>query len=476
MEHHAILADDKRQYQKEQDQILKTLIDYRFFNPWRHIESEVDDRALWNDSNLEIYITNQCNQNCEYCYLTKHSELYPLDKRDPELLLKNLRILYDYIMVNNFHIPTLDFFSGEIWHTKLGVDILRTTLDYIKKGMKINQILIASNCSFVQDDESFHTIQSLINESLSMGTPIGFSISIDGKIMDEKMRPRNSSKPYTDEFYNKLFAFAKMNEFCFHPMVSSSNVKYWKENYAWWEQMFEYYNIDLFRNLMMLEVRNNDWTDESIQDYCEFLKFLIEKFYEKGCNKDFELFANTLAAVRDTDRTPNMSGYYPWLLNDNDTFLGCSVTTNLTVRLGDLALCPCHRQAYDKYLFGYFNVENDKITGIHATNPYMAMRIFMSNLHTTSPRCAQCIYNRCCLHGCMGSQIEANNDPLFPIDGVCKMFKRKYAYLIQVYRDMGLIDYYKKIDPEEYNTSLVKHILNLERMEQEVRKNGMGES
>jgi hypothetical protein len=27
---------------------------------------------------------------------------------------------------------------------------------------------------------------------------------------------------------------------------------------------------------MMLEVRNNDWTDETIAQYCEFLNYLID--------------------------------------------------------------------------------------------------------------------------------------------------------------------------------------------------------
>jgi len=39
------------------------------------------------------------------------------------------------------------------------------------------------------------------------------------------------------------------------------------------------------------------------------------------------------------------------------------------VRLGDLAICPCHRQAYDEYLYGHFVVENNRITGIKANNP-----------------------------------------------------------------------------------------------------------
>ena len=45
-------------------------------------------------------------------------------------------------------------FSGEIWHTQLGLDILELTLKYIPKGLKFGSITIPSNCTFVNNDES----------------------------------------------------------------------------------------------------------------------------------------------------------------------------------------------------------------------------------------------------------------------------------------------------------------------------------
>ena len=60
----SILANDKKQYEKEQDELLKTILELRFFNPWKLKTSYVDMRSLQHDSNLEIYITNTCNQQC----------------------------------------------------------------------------------------------------------------------------------------------------------------------------------------------------------------------------------------------------------------------------------------------------------------------------------------------------------------------------------------------------------------------------
>ena len=51
--------------------VLDKILEKRFFAPWR--EGRRDDPAsLWPDSNLELYVTAACNQNCEYCLSLIH--------------------------------------------------------------------------------------------------------------------------------------------------------------------------------------------------------------------------------------------------------------------------------------------------------------------------------------------------------------------------------------------------------------------
>ena len=472
MDNHVILADDKAQYQKEQDNVLKTILTYRFFNAWRGISSQKKVRSLEYSSNLELYLTNTCNQKCEYCYLVKYPELYPKDKNNPENIFNNLKILYEYIITNNFHIPTVDVFSGEIWHTDFGVQFLEITLDYIRMGMKIDKLVIPTNCYFVNNNKTLHKIQTLIDIYKTVGTQLQFSLSVDGKIIDDNFRPRNSKESYTEEFYERLFTFAKANDFLFHPMVSSSNVKYWKENYEWWTNTLKYYDLNN-SDIMMLEVRNADWTDESIKDYCDFIIYLADKYRREECHGSLELFGSVVGNVRVEDESVLTHGYIPWSINRTDTFAGCTVSDYLTIRIGDLAICPCHRQAYDKYLYGYFVVKDNHIVDITAVNPNNAIKILMGNLLNTTPRCNMCIYNRCCLHGCFGAQIEYNNDPFFPIDNICKLYKAKYRALFQYYREVGVIDYLKTISDKEFNTDCTKFILELEQLDREARDNEM---
>ena len=63
------------------------------------------------------------------------------------------------------------------------------------------------------------------------------------------------------------------------------------------------------------------------------------------------------------------NGYVPWCFPETDTFIGCTCATDLTVRLGDLAICPCHRTSYNKYLYGKYVIENEEIIDIEAYNP-----------------------------------------------------------------------------------------------------------
>ena len=51
-------------FQKENDQLLYTILNERFFKPWSNSNSK-----LWQTAGMELYITNKCNQHCEYCYL-----------------------------------------------------------------------------------------------------------------------------------------------------------------------------------------------------------------------------------------------------------------------------------------------------------------------------------------------------------------------------------------------------------------------
>ena len=458
---------DKENYQKEENQLLKTVLTNRYFKPWKEYMFNPDfnpDTALAFDSVLEIYLTALCNQNCEYCYLIKHANsIYPREFDNKELIMKNLGILYQWIIDEQFFIPRIEFFSGEIWHSQYGLDVLQLTYDYLKKGMKVNSILIPSNCSFLLDEIQTAKIQQYIDDMKQIGVNLLFSISVDGAVIENQMRPLNSKIEKTEEFYERMFMFAYHNNFGFHPMIAAKSVKYWIENFKWWKKKCAEYNMNVYQSVMMLEVRNDDWTDEAIEDYNQFMNFLIDEIV-KDNDYNIEKYSNALCHYRleptDKDK-PTPTGYIPYSFLTCDTFPGCTVANSLTVRIGDLAICPCHRTAYNKNLYGWFVVDNDKIIDIKANNPQMAIKILTSNHNLCLFECDVCPYRLFCLKGCYGAQMEASADPVVNIPGVCKFFRSKFDNLINKYQEIGVLDYIQQIyEPNFWGHNHIKEILD----------------
>jgi hypothetical protein len=85
-------------------------------------------------------------------------------------------------------------------------------------------ITIPSNCSFVRDEIQLAKIQRYINKFRRLGISLCFSISVDGAVLENYMRPLNDAKEKTNDFYERLFLFAKHNNYYFHPMVAAKSI------------------------------------------------------------------------------------------------------------------------------------------------------------------------------------------------------------------------------------------------------------
>jgi|GEM_PF-1533149 len=441
------IHDDKELFQQEQDKLLQVVLDKRFFSTWRPNNSAMDVPR----GHVELFITSQCNQKCEYCYLVKYPDLYPKEFLNPEQIKENLKIFYDWVIANNYCIPQIEFYTGEIWHSKFGTDILDITFDYLLAGLQVRQFMIPSNCSFLKDRKRAAIIQGYIDKFRAIGVPLIFSISIDGKYVDNDIRPNVNAKiTHDDDFYDMAFSFSKHNGFGFHPMIAAASIEMWPENYKWWKEMLKKYGLTL-GEVMMLEVRNGDWTPEKIQAFLDFEDILIDGLLERNDNDPIKAcifgfginqtyYDKNLLAIEDEE----MSAYTPYHLAETDEFLGCTLQNTLTVRLGDLAICPCHRTAYNKNLYGWFTVENGAITGIKSNNPHQAIRNLMVNNHVGTLGCDSCFYNRYCMGGCPGQQMEKFNDPYHLDPTVCNFLKSKIKHLIKRYHDLGFLDWLKE--------------------------------
>jgi sulfatase maturation enzyme AslB (radical SAM superfamily) len=102
---------------------------------------------------LELFITPTCNQKCEYCYLQRHiNDLYPKENNNRETIIKNFKHVLDWCVEEDFNLPNLDLYSGEIWHTSFGLELLDIAFDYIaNKGLRCNKVSIPTNATFLEN-------------------------------------------------------------------------------------------------------------------------------------------------------------------------------------------------------------------------------------------------------------------------------------------------------------------------------------
>lgn len=461
---------DQNTFQLENDQLLTFILENRFFKVWRDREGQNGEPSMWRDTNIELFITPTCNLKCEYCYLQRYSDgLYPKEYRDKEQILRNMRTLFEWFLKEGFSAKGLDLFSGEIWHTPFGFEVLDVVLEYARKGVLFEEITIPTNCTFIVDDENMNRMQNYIDDLSALGTRLIISCSIEGAVLEKKTRPfadkkKNSTRD--ERFYDKLFAFAKKNNYLFHPMVAAANVKDWIENYEWYEQQIADYKIDTPSPIMMLEVRNGDWTDESIADLLKFYDYQLDRQL-KECGGSVKALSEFLVGKNSQGR-----GYLNYALPLANNHPGCSVATHLCVRLGDLAICPCHRTSYDKLLYGKFKVEDGEIVGITCNNPQMAIRVLGGNNKIDHHGCDVCPYNGLCMRGCFGAQYEYAGDAFMPVDSVCKMFKAKINHLIDRYIEIGIIDEWRKSSEYEVFYMYIQRLLGEIDRVQEYRKGG----
>lgn len=426
-------------YQKEQDEVIEKFLEEKIIKYWQKDFPERQEGPF--DLFLEIYITASCNQKCTYCYLTNHGEeLYPLELRDKDTILKNLEIVYKYLAKRKVILSRLDFFSGEIWGTSFGDQILNMTLKYIcNSDLDIRSIVIPTNFSFCQSIDKMTKMDKYINAFAKVNCLMQLSCSIDGLVVDNLNRPLNSDINKTNEFYSNVFSFVKKHGFGFHPMIAANNIEYQCDNYDAWIAAFkQVYGNDPKNHyglLMQLEVRNDDWTEEKILEYCKWLNHVMDVDKKEYFNDDHKSFQHFLLTGGTDGWSYKFSASYnPYrLLASEGPYAGlchCTMGTMVAIRLGDLSIVPCHRTSYEKFLLGKIKVENDEIVGVEAKNISLLNSTYRSS-YAVKPKCDTCFFEKYCLRGCLGSQYESTGDIHYPIDSVCELQQAKIIFLFE---------------------------------------------
>lgn len=409
---------------------------------------------------IELTCSPVCDQRCAYCYLQEfQKELYPIIPQHKELI-HNIDLFFDYIYNQRYtYFYTINIFGGDIIYNNTLFDILDLLDKYFAKiyqnepGIfenRLTRIIIPNNLQWVVKApekvllfrEYFHRFRQVYN------TRIMFSWSCDGPFGNWV----RENQELDDYYYDTILRFCLEFNAGFHPMISAAGADYLIENYDWWLEQYRRYNFKLPFDFqpMMLEVRNDDWTDGALLKYCEFLSHVFEKRMEM-VNYDIANFARhyfigdgdkgTLPSLNNYDclviRYRNFNG-----MSGIQEKISCDIQACIYFNANELSLIPCHRTCYPQFVGAYFITDDKKehITGIkpHNLNAYITIRSCKDYL---LPKCNSCKYNAWCIKGCLGSNYENTNELFFPPKTVCKLFETKIKHIVKLLCDSGVYQY-----------------------------------
>lgn len=410
---------------------------------------------------IEFFLNGYCRSNCEYCYLKQHqNELFPKELYNKEQIILNTELLIKWYIDNNFTCP-INIFSGEWLTTELAEPILDLFYNYFKdlyNYQKPKKIVAPDNMNFINDKKLTNKIQNYIDKFKKIGIQFYISASIDGAKCDFGRTQQN------EDFYIKCFNFLSKNKFLCHPMISSNNIKYWKENYLWWVNNAPDY---ITESLMMLEVRDETWTDESICDLLNFCDFLIDFKLEHFFNNDLIQFSKYIFK---SNANKILNQYSPELLqihsfmNDMDGST-CSFSNTLFIRVPDLTLGLCHRLYYEDLILGELQINNETKeidnTLLMRNNsiPLLITKKFFKR--SCMPHCESCIFEPICNGFCCGNSYENYKNILVPTMETCQMYKAKYTFLLEKYNKLGIFDLIESDKINFLSDLEKKYILNL---------------
>lgn len=412
-------------WEKENNRLLESFYEHTLFEGFRN--------GTENFNKLELFIGTKCNLACKYCYLNKYgNELFPKGN-----VLKNTEALLDWLAEKDMK-PQIEIFSGEPLIQESTWKICNMIFDKIKAP---TVVVIPTNYTFLLSEKQTIKVEELLEHSRQVGIPVFLSASFDGKFCESNRPFKLGKETRDDDYYDRCFAFNKKWRFGFHPMIYSEKIENWVDNFKWFQGMMKKHNIPA-TNLYLLEVRNVEWSQQQLQNFMNFTRFLVRWSFQVLSRGDIERWFDFIFKQRGFN-------FLSSALSTVGRGIGCSIQSTLTVRMSDLTIVPCHRLAYKQFDIAKFQVTDSKITGISAKNPELAIGI-MSHEQRNSPFCELCPLKYVCQGGCLGSNYEVTGNPFTPIPTVCKLEHAKMLAYVQELEALGIIHHvYERVNSEK---------------------------
>lgn len=425
--------------QKENTELLNSIIDFQLF-----------DRIPILD--LEFVFRPDCNQNCEYCYLKKYgNKMYPVEERlTNKELLNNFLTIFEFLILDKKVSPnSIELYAGDLFYDNFFFELMpiiyNTYKIRSKNDIKILQaktrIIVPSNLSFCEFPEKKEQVIFWIEKLKEFNIDLKFSYSSDGLYAISS----REKKELTQKWFDNTLEFCGKYDFGAHPMISPYNIDKAIENYNWWLKMFEQYYPKDHWSPMFLEVRDDNWDENSIIKYLELLNHMVQVRLNK-CNNDIleltkHLFSST---IKEEYKEKIIYSLEPIHYNDlisltfkagHGSQASCGLHQNVVINCQNLSLIPCHRLGYKQFEGGYFSKEDNKFIASNGFNAYLNL---VETNTFVKPKCAHCEIRDFCHTGCVGAQYEQSMEPQLPLKSVCKLNEARVAVLMEIYYKLGV--------------------------------------
>lgn len=396
--------------------------------------------------NIELIISPKCNLGCKYCYVHRfRNEIFEPGCFEEESTITNLKLILEWLVAHEFN-PNLEIFSGELLAQEVGFQVLETIYNFYKDvdaSLRPQSIVIPTNFTFMCNDETNARVEDIRLKLNSIDILLGLSASFDGKYMEQ-------NRPYLhdldiplggirdDAYYDKAFQYVNHIKGGFHPMLYSKGIADWKKNFMWFQDKFTEFDIP-WENIYLLQVRNEEWTKEQVEQLCDFIEFIYEFAWDK-CDHNPSNLVNFILRA----------GGFNILEQPYGTCgrgMTCGIQSQFTIRVSDLMMYPCHRTGYKDFYYGQMVKDEHEVLKFVSKNAELLITTYSTHKEIM-PYCAQCPINHLCTGTCLGAQYESNKNLFVPIPTVCAL---TYALTItnmnclKKYGAWGLM--YNLIDP-----------------------------
>lgn len=244
-----------------------------------------------------------------------------------------------------------------------------------------------------------------------------------------------------DTYYDKVFEYIKRTKSGIHPMIYSEGIERWIDNFNWFQEQMEKHEIP-WQNIYLLQVRNDTWTSSQNKEFYKFIRYLIDYSFNKYSRNRNEYVHDFLFR--------NHKGFniLTQPFGHIDRGMPCGIQDSLPIRLGDMRVFPCHRLMYPDLEIGRFVDDNDEVLKFRATRAELGLTIYGCQSQEF-PICSDCIMNKLCVHGCLGSQYESVHDMFTPIPSVCANSYTLLKAIIHGFKSIGIYNYvYDFMDDE----------------------------